>query len=229
MDKPIIFLGPSLSREKAKKIFDADYRPPARKGDFLRLAADFDTAEMAVGFVDGVFLQDYPPTPIEVYHLIRKNGVLLVGAASLGALRAVELEKFGMVGIGKIFQLYKTGKLDADDEVAVTFASEEGDYKLQSEAMIDIRYNLYLAHRKGIISEKAKNVLVKLAKEIYFPHRKYTYILEEAKNRYPVFESEINSFGSYIRSNRKSLKEMDAIRLVKYLKERYESTNTIST
>jgi TfuA protein len=228
MGKPIIFLGPSLSHEKARKILDADYRPPARKGDFLRLAADFDAVEMAIGFVDGVFLQDYPPTPIEVYHLARKNGVLLVGAASLGALRAVELEKFGMVGIGKIFQLYKKGKLNADDEVAVTFASE-GDYQLQSEAMIDIRYNLYLAHKKGIINEKAKNVLVRLAKETYFPHRKYMYILEEARNRYPMLESEINSFGTYIRSNRKSLKEMDAIKLVKYLKERYESTNTIST
>jgi TfuA protein len=228
MGKPIIFLGPSLSHEKARKIFDADYRPPARKGDFLRLAADFDVVEMAIGFVDGVFLQDYPPTPIEVYHLARKKGVLLVGAASLGALRAVELEKFGMVGIGKIFQLYKTGKVNADDEVAVTFASE-GDYQLQSEAMIDIRYNLYLAHKKGVINEKAKSMLVRLAKEIYFPHRKYTYILEEARNRYPILESEINSFGSYIRSNRKSLKEMDAIRLVKYLKEHYESTNAIST
>jgi hypothetical protein len=228
MGKPIIFLGPSLSHEKARKIFDADYRPPARKGDFLRLAADFDVVEMAIGFVDGVFLQDYPPTPIEVYHLARKNGVLLVGAASLGALRAVELEKFGMVGIGKIFQLYKTGKVNADDEVAVTFASE-GDYQLQSEAMIDIRYNLYLAHKKGVINEKAKSMLVRLAKEIYFPHRKYTYILEEARNRYPMLESEYNSFGSYIRSNRKSLKEMDAIRLVKYLKEHYESTNAIST
>jgi hypothetical protein len=226
MGKPIIFLGPSLSHEKARKIFDADYRAPARKGDFLRLAADFDVVGMAVGFVDGVFLQDYPPTPIEVYHLARKNGVHLAGAASLGALRAVELEKFGMVGIGKIFQLYKTGKLNADDEVAVTFASE-GDYQLQSEAMIDIRYNLYLAHKKGLISEKAKSLLVKLAKEIYFPHRKYMYILEEARSKYPMLESEINSFGSYIRSNRKSLKEMDAIRLVKYLKERYEST-TIS-
>src|ERR671922_2862146 len=153
MGKPIIFLGPSLSHEKARKIFDADYRPPARKGDFLQLAADFDAVEMAVGFVDGVFLQDYPPTPIEVYHLARKNGVLLAGAASLGALRAVELEKFGMVGIGKIFQLYKSGKINADDEVAVTFAPE-GDYPLQSEAMIDIRYNLYLAYKNRVISKK---------------------------------------------------------------------------
>jgi TfuA protein len=226
MGKPIIFLGPSLSQERARKIFDADYRPPARKGDFLRLAADFDVK--LVGLVDGVFLQDYPPTPIEVYHLAQKDGVLLAGAASLGALRAVELEKFGMVGIGKIFNLYKSGKLNADDEVAVTFAPE-GDYQLQSEAMIDIRYNLYLAHKKGVISKKTKSVLAKLAKEIYFPHRNYTHIIEEARSRYPVLGSEIISFGSYIMSNRKSLKEMDAIRLVKYLKERYESTTTIST
>jgi TfuA protein len=227
MDKPIVFLGPSLSHEKAKKILDADYRPPARKGDFLRLAADFDAAEMAVGFIDGVFLQDYPPTPIEVYHLLRKKGVLLVGAASLGALRAVELEKFGMVGIGKIFQLYKSSKLNADDEVAVTFATE-GDYRLQSEAMVDIRYNLYLAHKNKVITENTKRLLVKLAKEIYFPHRKYMYILEEAKNRYPKLESEIDSFGRYIQSNRRSLKEMDAIKLVNYLKARYESAEATS-
>jgi TfuA protein len=223
MGKPIIFLGPSLSHERARKIFDADYRPPARKGDFLRLAAYFDVK--LVGFVDGVFLQDYPPTPIEVYHLARKDGVLLAGAASLGALRAVELEKFGMVGIGKIFQLYKSGKINADDEVAVTFAPD-GDYQLQSEAMIDIRYNLYLAHKKGVISKKTKGVLAKLAKEIYFPHRNYSYIIEEARSRHHSLGSEIISFGNYIMSNRKSLKEMDAIRLVKYLKERYESSTT---
>lgn len=224
MEKPVIFLGPSLSHEKARKIFDADYRPPAKKGDFLRLAADPNTK--MVGFVDGVFLQDYPPTPIEVYQLARKDGVLLAGAASLGALRAVELEKFGMVGIGKIFQLYKSGRVNADDEVAVTFAPE-GDYRLQSEAMIDIRYNLYLARKRGVISKKAKSALARTAKEIYFPHRNYAHVIEEARMRYPLLAGEIDSFGNYIASNRKSLKEIDAMRLVQYLKGRYyESTQT---
>ncbi|HEY1247395.1 MAG TPA: TfuA-like protein [Nitrososphaera sp.] len=222
MGKPVIFLGPSLSHERARKIFDADYRAPARKGDFLRLAADPDV--VLVGFVDGVFLHDYPPTPIEVCHLARKDDVLLAGAASLGALRAVELEKFGMMGIGKIFQLYKFGKLNADDEVAVTFTAEN-DYQLLSEAMIDIRFNLYLAHKKGVISMKTKNLLTKLAKEIYFPHRNYTYIIEEAISKYHYLRSEITSFGDYVISNRKSLKEIDAIKLVKYLKGRYESTS----
>ena len=219
MAGPVIFLGPSLSHEKAREIFPgADYRPPAKKGDLLRLAADPDVR--LVGLVDGVFLQDYPPTPIEVYQLARKEGVILAGAASIGALRAVELEKFGMVGIGRVFELYKNGKINADDEVAVTFVPE-GDYRLQSEAMVDIRYNLYLAHKKGAISRQAKDALRRVAKGIYFPHRNYADIVEETKRRYPELGADVESFSRYISSSKKSLKEMDAVRLVKYFKRLY--------
>lgn len=213
----MIFIGPSLSLEKAKKIFsNADYRPPAKKGDFLKLFAD--PAVKMVGFVDGVFLHDYPPTPIEVYQLVRKEGTLVAGAASLGALRAVELAKFGMVGIGTIFNLYKNGKINADDEVAVTFVPEQ-EYSLQSEAMIDIRYNLFLAHKKGVISRQVKILLANIAKEIYFPFRTYSNVVEEARTRYPSLAEDIESFRNYVILNRRSLKELDAIRLVKYLKE----------
>ena len=213
MAKPVIFLGPSLSHDRARRIFQgADYRPPAKKGDLLRLAAGDATM---VGLVDGVFLQDYPPTPIEVYQLARKQGVTLAGAASLGALRAVELEKFGMIGIGRVFELYKTGRIDADDEVAVTFG--DGDFRLQSEAMIDIRYNLYLAHKKGVIGKEAKKTMVKVAKAIYFPHRNYPDIIEEIRRQHPQLH-EVEAFASYIQSNRKSLKEMDAIRLLEFFK-----------
>lgn len=218
MARPVIFLGPSLGHEKARSIFaEAEYRPPAKKGDLLRLAASPGVS--MVGLVDGVFLQDYPPTPIEVYQLVRRDGIVLAGAASLGALRAVELEKFGMVGIGRVFELYKNGKVSADDEVAVTFA--DGDFHLQSEAMIDIRYNLHLAHKKGVIGEQTKKALAKVAKGTYFPRRNYADIIEETRRRYPQLH-DVDAFGNYIAQNRKSLKEMDAIKLVKYFKGMYE-------
>jgi TfuA protein len=219
LNKPVIFLGPSLSRQKAKNILEADYRPPAKKGDLLRLA-DLTKDLAMVGLVDGFFLQDYPPTPIEVYQLATKKNMLLVGAASLGALRAVELEKFGMIGIGKIFELYKTGKIDGDDEVAVTF--EEGRHTLQSEAMIDIRFNLFIARRKGIIDESTKRQITKVAKNVYFPFRNYTDILDMSKRQYPLSESYIESFRAYITSNRESLKERDAIKLLKYMRQRIQ-------
>ncbi|MFL6368393.1 MAG: TfuA-like protein [Nitrososphaeraceae archaeon] len=218
MNKPVIFLGPSLTHEKAKKILDADYRPPARKGDLLRFAASANDLTI-VGLVDGYFLQDYPPSPIEVYQLIMRKNTVVVGSASLGALRAVELEKFGMIGIGKIFELYKKGIIDADDEVAVTFAEER--QSLQSEAMIDIRFNLFIAQRKGIIDETTKRAIARIAKGIYFPYRNYGDILDQTKNMYPEMEHYLESFRSYIINNRRSLKEQDAIRLIKYIKSHY--------
>ena len=152
--KPIIFLGPSLSTEKAKKILDADYRKPAKKGDFLQLV--FKETKY-VGLIDGFFLQDYPPTPIEIYNLLRKKGTKVYGSSSLGALRAVELSKYGMIGVGKIFNLFRKGILDADDEVAVTFT---GYSNYKSEALIDIRYNLFLAQKMGIIDIETKRLFL---------------------------------------------------------------------
>lgn len=215
MNKPIVYLGPTLSREEATKILDADYRDPAKKGDFLMLSRDTDEKKY-VGFVDGVFLHDYPPSPIEVYHLATRKNIELIGASSLGALRAVELEKFGMKGIGKIFQLYKNGIINADDEVAVTFVRENNI--LQSEAMIDIRFNLFLAYKKGIITNQTKKSFAKIAKNTYFPFRNYEDIIKLTQQQFPLIHNELESFRRYILKNRDSLKARDAIKLLKYLK-----------
>ena len=215
MNKPIVYLGPTLRREEAVKILDADYRDPAKKGDFLMLSQDSDEKKY-VGFIDGVFLHDYPPPPIEVYHLATRKNIELLGASSLGALRAVELEKFGMKGIGKIFQLYKNGIIDADDEVAVTFV--RGSNVLQSEAMIDIRFNLFLAYKKGIITNDTKKRFVKIAKGIYFPFRNYEDIINLTQQQYPSIHDELENFRGHILQNRDSLKTRDAVKLLKYLK-----------
>lgn len=219
MNKPIIYVGPSLNIEKAKIIFDADYRPPARKGDLLRLLVDNDDDHLIVGLIDGLFLQEYPPTPIEVFQLLKRKNTVVLGGASLGALRAVELEKYGMIGIGKIFELYKKNKIIADDEVAVTFSQET--QKLQSEAMIDIRYNLFLASRERVIDKETRRATLKVAKNIYFPYRTYLDIIDETKRQYPSRSYYLESFRDYIGKNRQSLKERDAVKLIKYAQMMY--------
>jgi TfuA protein len=210
--KPVIFLGPSLSRDKARKILDADYRLPAKKGDLLKLILK---EVNIVGLVDGYFLQDYPPTPIEVYNLVRKRDVKVLGSSSLGALRAVELGKYGMIGIGKIFRLFRDGILDSDDEVAVTF-TDYMNYK--SEALIDIRYNLFLAQKYKIIDNMTRRSILKISKQTYFPYRTYEDILDKCKLKYPEIHSQLESFRDYVLNNKKSLKEMDAVRLLKHIK-----------
>ena len=212
MNLPIVFLGPSLNLEKAKKVINADFRPPAKKGDFIKLSMMSET--FIVILIDGVFLQDYPPTPIEVFQVIRKNNFKVYGASSIGALRAVELEKFGMKGIGKIFELYRNNIINSDDEVAVTFDSE---YNLISEAMIDIRYNIFLAWKNKIINNETKKIMVKIAKSIYFPYRTYDSIIEKAIDLFPSKRESFLGFKNYIINYRTSLKETDALKTLQYV------------
>ena len=216
MFKPVIFIGPTLSIDKAKEILDADYRPPAKKGDLLKL---IPTAVKFVGLVDGYFLQDYPPTPIEVYNLLRKKGILVFGSSSLGALRAVELKRFGMMGIGNIFNLFLKGIIDSDDEVAVTFT---GYREYQSDALIDIRYNLFLAQKKQIIDKNTKRNILRIAKKTYFPYGTYDDILEKSKKVFSLQKKQIENFGEYITKHKVSLKEKDAIRLLINIKNTIE-------
>ena len=223
MPKPVIFLGPTLSIERAKGFLDADYRPPAKKGDILQLIT---TSVKTVGIIDGYFLQDYPPTPIEVYNLLRKRGVMVFGSSSLGALRAVELKKFGMVGIGKIFELFSKGVLDSDDEVAVTFTGYAG-YK--SDALIDIRYNLFLAHKNNIIDNDTKKIILRVSKDTYFPYRTYGDIMDESKKLFPSHRRQIEDFKEYIAKNKRSLKEKDAIELLKAIRREINANSNNSS
>ncbi|HXS59394.1 MAG TPA: TfuA-like protein [Candidatus Sulfopaludibacter sp.] len=220
MLKPVIFLGPTLSTEKAKEILDADYRSPAKKGDFLQL---IQSNVKIVGLIDGYFLQDYPPTPIEVYNLLRKKDVVVYGSSSLGALRAVELKKFGMIGIGKIFELFLRGVVDSDDEVAVTF-TEYSRYK--SDALIDIRYNLFLAKKNNIIDINTKKNILKIAKKTYFPYRRYNDIIDETKKTFPALKKQIEYFEEYLIKNKKSLKEIDAVKLLIRIREAASALET---
>lgn len=214
MSIPIVFLGPSLSIEKARKIINAEFLPPAKKGDFIKLS--LTSEKKIIILIDGVFLQDYPPTPIEVFQVVNKNNFQVYGASSLGALRAVELEKFGMKGYGQVFELFKKNIINSDDEVAVTF---DNSYNLLSEAMIDIRYNLFLAFKKGIIDKETKQLITRTAKKIYFPFRSYENIVKKSIELYSDTRDTIEDFHNFVSTQRQSLKELDAMGILKKIAE----------
>jgi hypothetical protein len=74
--------------------------------------------------IDGAF--GTIPTPWHKELLLAlSQGVKVIGSSSIGALRSVELECFGMIGIGQVFELYKTGILEDDADVCVSHAPAE--------------------------------------------------------------------------------------------------------
>jgi len=93
----------------------------------------------------------------------------------MGALRASELDSYGMEGVGEIYELYRKGELVSDDEVALIFEPES--FKLLSEPLVNIRYNLGLAEERGIINVEEKEKILSIAKSLYYLERDYERIL----------------------------------------------------
>ena len=92
-------------------------------------------------------------------------------AASMGALRAAELCQFGMVGIGRIFRLFRMGLWTDDDEVAVLHATAELDYCPLSDTMANIRFTLRRLRRMGCIMPEVEAVLLRRLKDKHFSRR----------------------------------------------------------
>ncbi len=97
----------------------------------------------------------------------------------MGALRAAELRPYGMAGVGRIFSLYRSGRLDGDDEVALVYCKET--FRPLSEPLVNIRFALRAARREGIVSFSEALDLVRMMKRLYFPERSYRRLLALAE------------------------------------------------
>lgn len=174
----VVFLGPSLPRAQAEKLHpQAVFLPPVAQGDVLWALREYQPT--AVGIIDGVFRQSLSVWHKEILAVLA-DGVRVYGAASMGALRAAECADFGMIGVGEIFRQYHTGLLTRDDEVAVAYSQEDGEYQLRSEPMVNLRSQLQGAVEAQILPAVAAAQLTELAQSWYFPERTWPRLLAAA-------------------------------------------------
>jgi TfuA protein len=211
MHRIIVFLGPSLNVELAKTILPAEYRPPAKRGDLLRAAED--GAEI-IGLIDGVFHQESAVAHREILVALRK-GIRVVGASSMGALRAAEMDTLGMVGIGDVYRMYKSGVLESDDEVALVFDPDSG-YPL-SEPLVNIRYTLRKARDSGVLSGEEHDALLAAARSVFYPLRTYARITESTGET--LDERTKVRFLAWAGENACDRKQQDAIEALEYIRE----------
>src|SRR3954454_11670879 len=108
----IIFSGPSLPPSLIAP--GLERRPPLRQGDLHRAAIE---KPAALGVIDGYF-ETTPTVWHEEILFALDRGIAVYGAASIGALRAAELHTYGMTGVGCIFEWFRNGTLEDDDDVA---------------------------------------------------------------------------------------------------------------
>jgi hypothetical protein len=173
MSEIYVFLGPTLAESSARAELDAVYLPPVSEGDVYRL---WRRRPQAIGIVDGHF-RHVPAVWHKEIMWMMGRGVHVFGAAGLGALRAAELDAFGMRGVGWVYRAFRDGILDRDDEVAVDHGTAEDGYRARSEAMVNIRRTLQAAHDQGIISAATRQALTLTGTALFYPERTWPQLL----------------------------------------------------
>lgn len=160
-----IFAGPTIGADRIRELVpQAVPHPPVKHGDLLRLV--LGPGDVAL-IIDGVWHQSAPVRHKEILALL-DDGVTVIGAASMGALRAAELAPYGMIGVGRIFEDFRAGRLDADDEVAVLH-TPEGEQL--SEALVNIRTALNRAVSDERVSSYNALSLLDLARALPYTRR----------------------------------------------------------
>jgi hypothetical protein len=140
-----VFVGPTLDRFDAAKIVKAEYLPPADQGSVFYVSRY--CAARTIVFIDGAFGR-VPAVRHKEILWARNRGVRIFGAASIGAIRAAKLCKFGMVGMGIIFRWYRATLLADDDDVALAMGPIEMGAPALSEALINIRMTFPVRERR---------------------------------------------------------------------------------
>lgn len=207
----IVFVGPSLGAQ-ATAAHDIDFRAPARCGDITRVLGARPTA---IGLIDGVFETAPSVWHKEILYAL-SLGVTVFGAASIGALRAVELAPYGMIGVGEVFRAYRDGEIEDDDEVAVLHGPAELGFPALTEAMVNVRATLDAASQANVLPTHDRVALTRAAKSIFYKHRTWDVIADRA-----VFDgaslATLEKFAKWRRENYVDVKRHDAQLLIETL------------
>jgi hypothetical protein len=206
--------------EEAKAILpDAIYLPPAGQADLLSVVTTHRPE--VIGLIDGVFSQSLSVWHKEILYAL-EQGIRVYGSSSMGALRAVETDVFGMVGVGRIYELFKNGTLNDDDEVALVY-SEDGDQYINiSIPMVNVRATVERAVIDGIIGHNAGQKIVAIAKSLFYPERMFPLIFRRAAES-GISADVIEKLKAFVSDYYVDIKKQDAIKLLELIRDLPES------
>lgn len=186
----VVFLGPTLKVEEARTIADAVYLPPAAQGAIVQAVRRYNPG--AILIIDGLFQSEPAVRHKEILWAL-DQGITLLGAASMGALRAAELHQYGMIGVGLIYRWYRRWPGAPDDAVAVVHTPPELGAQALTVSLIDLLMTIRRAARQGVFTAQERSRLEGVARRLNFRDRSWTNVasgagLDPARLGIPLFE-----------------------------------------
>lgn len=173
----VVFLGPTLKLAEARAIADAVYLPPAAQGAVVQAVRRH--GPRAILIIDGVFQSEPAVRHKEILWALDR-GIAVLGAASMGALRAAELHRHGMEGVGLIYRWYRRWQGAPDDAVAVAHAPPELGSQALTAALVDLLMTIRRAARQGAITAGQRGLLEQAARRLNFRDRTFAAVAAAA-------------------------------------------------
>jgi hypothetical protein len=173
MTRSVVFAGPSIFGIDPTLLDGLDLHPPAGRGDILCAVTSRATA---IGLIDGLFDTQPAVWHKEILYAL-SQGVPVLGAASMGALRAAECAALGMIGVGGIFDEYAAGSRVADADVGVAHAPAELGYQPISVALVDAEATLDALLEAKQVDEAMHRRLLDHARRLHFKQRTWEAVL----------------------------------------------------
>jgi len=208
----LVFSGPTIAPAEAAQLLpEARCLEPAAQGDVWLACRE---RPAVICLIDGYFEHVPAVTHKELLWALQQ-GIRVYGAASLGALRAVELSPFGMVGHGAIYQAFACGELEDDDEVAVAHTDAADGFRAVSEALVNLRATLARARQLGVLSALGHDRVVAAAKRLFYPDRTLARAIDESELE--ANERSALSTWARERSQRVDQKRVDAESLLRHV------------
>ncbi|MGW0801552.1 TfuA-like protein [Nonomuraea sp. NPDC002799] len=164
-----VFVGPTLPEKEVRAAAPAARtHPPVAHGDLLRLG--LGAGDVAV-VIDGYYHHSAALRHKEILSVLAA-GAQVAGCSSMGALRAAELHPFGMTGHGHVYEMYRSGAITSDDEVAVAH-TEPPEYTRLSEPLVNIRYALNAALAAGALTAERAERMLGTARALHYTERSW--------------------------------------------------------
>ncbi|MEL6671397.1 MAG: TfuA-like protein [Bacteroidota bacterium] len=204
---PILFAGPSLSPEALTLIesLDIQLMPPVYRGNVEDLTQQGYQGTLIV--VDGYF-REYPAVGHLELRKALEAGIRIFGLSSMGAIRAYEMQAWGMIGYGKTFQWFQRMEDFQDDEVALLHGPGP-DFWMFSEPLVHMRECLEDFVKQNWVEKKQAAAIIADMKSRYFgdrllddfiqqlsPHTPFSP--EEIKERFPAYRTKMLDLLSFL-------------------------------
>lgn len=211
----VFFSGPTISAWEIKQEINAVTLGPVAQGDVMECIHEYRPSRIAI--IDGYY-ENIPAVWHKELLYALSRGIHVYGASSMGALRAAELDTFGMVGIGRIYKMYASGEIEDDDEVAVLHGPKDLGYPALTDAMINLRLALTQAYQENIIDPITAATCIDHIKSIFYKTRSRTALLSFIYDH--IGPEDFSNFKSWLDNHYKDQKKADAYTLIEHLKSR---------